>query len=429
MTLLRTVRTCCDPLDSFTPPSSTFLHLLPYLLPVLRPTGSLRLTPAAARQNCPLSEHAEEFLLRDPALLDAIRKIPISMSHHPRGSSSSRTHRTLTLYQRLQPCHRSSDNRDGWSCSEALVENLWRRELLPRGISLDVAVSYTYRAHWDVSGMKPRDRAWFGPAVEAARRGIRVFANATGTGTGTGTEETGKEEGHSSVVGVRLRALREEDWKFLVSLCDDDVQEDYRRVFDATSSSSHDNDDNDDNDNDNDDDDRNRNGRKAVGGGGVGGDQGFTSAIARHRRAMDAFVEAQIRLHSSSSSSSSSLSSLSLSVAEDSTEGKEPKTFAEKMRLKRLAAGGAHTTGSDGHNHGHGGASSASASESGQAAASFRNGRSGDGDWCDNRRWSKGGGKGGDRGGGYERGGDRGGGRRGVPASGGAASETRSREW
>jgi len=33
------------------------------------------------------------------------------------------------------------------------VETLWRRELASRGVSLDVAVSYTYRAHWDVANM------------------------------------------------------------------------------------------------------------------------------------------------------------------------------------------------------------------------------------------------------------------------------------
>ena len=87
---------------------------------------------------------------------------------------------TLTLYQRLQPCHGSSDNRGPlWSCSDALVDGLHRELLGPRGVSLRVAVSYTYRAHWDVRGFESeRERRWWGPKIEAAREGIRVFAAA-----------------------------------------------------------------------------------------------------------------------------------------------------------------------------------------------------------------------------------------------------------
>ena len=45
-----------------------------------------------------------------------------------------------------------------------------------RGVRLDVAVSYTYRAHWDLTAMCARDAARYGPAIEAAREGLRVFA-------------------------------------------------------------------------------------------------------------------------------------------------------------------------------------------------------------------------------------------------------------
>ena len=129
--------------------------------------------------NCPMREHAEEFLLSDEALFDAIDALaplpdPENPSDGPSPPPGSRG--VLTLYQRLQPCHRSADNRGRWSCSEALRDRLWRRALKPRGVRLDVAVSYTYRAHWDLTAMCARDAARYGPAIEAAREGLRVFA-------------------------------------------------------------------------------------------------------------------------------------------------------------------------------------------------------------------------------------------------------------
>jgi hypothetical protein len=275
---------------------------------------------------------------------------------------------------------------------------------LHRGIALDVAVSYTYRAHWDVGAMhNPRDRARYGAAVEAACEGIRVFSNAAaaaaaaagaggdtsgGGGGGNGGGGGGGGEGGDGGEGVgdggggegeggglRLRALRDEDWRFLVSLCDEDVREDYERAFGAAAA---------------DDDD-------AVGIGITGTDEDgkgdFTAAAARHRRAMDAFVEAQIRKHSEMPMCAPvhrgqtpmrashgggggggggggrverGMEGLSLST-EGGAEGEPPKTFAEKMRLKRLhaGAGGGAVEGSGGSGGGGGGSGGGGSSGTG----------------------------------------------------------------
>ena len=163
-------------------------------------------------------------------------------------------------------------------------------------MSLRVAVSYTYRAHWDVRGFESeRERRWWGPKVEAAREGIRVFAAAA------------KD-------GVTLEALNAEDWAFLVSLCDEDVARDYAAAFGE--------------------------GGEGFGSKGCGV---FTAPAVAHRRAMDEFVAAQIRRHSASGPTNGRATNASIAgVAGERTEcadeGDEPRTFAEKMRLKRRLA-------------------------------------------------------------------------------------------
>jgi len=54
-----------------------------------------------------------------------------------------------------------------------------------------------------------RDRERYGAAITAAREGIRVFAAAGD--------------------GARLRALRADDWRFLLEHCDADVRDDVGR--------------------------------------------------------------------------------------------------------------------------------------------------------------------------------------------------------
>lgn len=258
--------------------------------------------------NCPLSSHAEEYVLRDEELVRAVEEM--APEDDARSSKTPGSAGTLTLYQRLQPCHGSSDNRGPlWSCSDALVDGLHRELLGPRGVSLRVAVSYTYRAHWDVRGFESeRERRWWGPKIEAAREGIRVFAAAE------------KD-------GVTLDALNAEDWAFLVSLCDEDVARDYAAAF-------------------------GRGGEEGSRGCGV-----FTAPAVAHRRAMDAFVAAEIRRHSRASGPATNGPATNASIAgvagerteraaragAVTEEGDEPRTFAEKMRLKRrLAAANKH---------------------------------------------------------------------------------------
>ena len=250
--------------------------------------------------NCPLSSHAEEYVVRDEELVRAVKEM--APEDDARSSKTPGSAGTLTLYQRLQPCHGSSDNRGPlWSCSDALVAGLHRELLGPRGVSLRVAVSYTYRAHWDVRGFESeRERRWWGPKVEAAREGIRVFAAAA-------------ED------GVTLEALNAEDWAFLVSLCDEDVTRDYAAAFGE--------------------------------GEGSRGCGAFTAPAVAHRRAMDAFVAAEIRRHSASGpaangpATNASIAGVAGERTEraaragaDTDEGDEPRTFAEKMRLKRRLA-------------------------------------------------------------------------------------------
>lgn len=291
-------------------------------------------TYLARYSNCPMAEHAEEFLLADEELIAAVDALaplprveptsnpppPPPPPPPPHGSAG-----VLTLYQRLQPCHRSADNRGAlWSCSEEMLERLWRRELRPRGVALDVAVAYTYRAHWRVSEMRDaRERERYGPAVEAAREGLRVFARAArdaarddepivcGVAEEGGTTARGDER-----FGLRLRALRREDWRFLVSLCAAET----RAAFEANAAP-------------------------------------FDRETAAHRAATDAFAESQIRAHEKEKEKekgdvrggggggggerrgSGTADATGGGAEPRATEPrKEPRTFAEKMRMKRMAA-------------------------------------------------------------------------------------------
>ena len=255
--------------------------------------------------NCPMSEHAEEFFLSDDALFDAIDALaPLPDPEHPSDAPSPPpgSRGVLTLYQRLQPCHRSADNRGRWSCSEALRDRLWRRALQPRGVRLDVAVSYTYRAHWDLTAMNARDAARYGPAIEAAREGLRVFANASREDA----EVTGSNPGPATPA-VRLRALASEDWRFLASLCDRDAREHVEAAL----------------------------GNGAWDGAG---DEKVTREAAEHRRAMDAFVAARVEDYSVDATRKGETEQRQEGKV---SEGSPPRTFAEKMRMKRAAAAAA----------------------------------------------------------------------------------------
>ena len=53
---------------------------------------------------------------------------------------------TLSAFISLQPCHHSSGN-ESVSCTTDLIA-YHARELAPRGVSLDLAIAYPYRSHW-----------------------------------------------------------------------------------------------------------------------------------------------------------------------------------------------------------------------------------------------------------------------------------------
>ena len=214
-----------------------------------------------------------------------------------------------------------------------MLERLWRRELRPRGVALDVAVAYTYRAHWRVSEMRDaRERERYGPAVEAAREGLRVFARAAREVQSEGlprdaarddepifcgvAEEGGATARGDERFGLRLRALRREDWRFLVSLCAAET----RAAFEANAAP-------------------------------------FDRETAAHRAATDAFAESQIRAHEKEKKKekgdvrggggggggerrgSGTADATGGGAEPRATEPRtEPRTFAEKMRMKRMAA-------------------------------------------------------------------------------------------
>ena len=276
----------------------------------------------ARYSNCPLSSHAEEYAIRDEELIRAVKDLapdaaPIDAQSNPPPPGSAGT---LTLYQRLQPCHGSSDNKGPrWSCSEALINGLHRELLEPRGISLRVAVSYTYRAHWDVRGFdSERNARRYAPAVQSAREGIRLFAEA-------------------AEYGATLNALDADDWAFLVSLCDDDVAADHASAFGYTRAAAG----------------TSTGGSTSTSGGDDDGSRSnadgsrlnaFTPAAVAHRAAMDAFVASEIRKHSEVKTGGGVKelgermgSVMSLGAGADGGGG-EPRTFAEKMRLKRQTA-------------------------------------------------------------------------------------------
>ena len=205
-----------------------------------------------------------------------------------------------------------------------MLERLWRRELRPRGVALDVAVAYTYRAHWRVSEMRDaREMKRYGPAVEAAREGLRVFARAARDAARDdepivcgGAEEGGTTARGDERFGLRLRALRREDWRFLVSLCAAET----RAAFEANAAP-------------------------------------FDRETAAHRAATDAFAESQIRAHEKEKKKekgdvrggggggggerrgSGTADATGGGAEPRATEPRtEPRTFAEKMRMKRMAA-------------------------------------------------------------------------------------------
>ena len=147
--------------------------------------------------------------------------------------------------------------------------------------------------------------------MQSAREGIKLFAEA-------------------AEYGATLNALDGNDWAFLVSLCDDDVAADHASAFGYTRTAAG----------------TSTGGSTSTSGGDDDGSRSnaFTPAAVAHRAAMDAFVAREIRKHSEVKTGGGVQelgermgSAISLGAGADG-EGGEPRTFAEKMRLKRQTA-------------------------------------------------------------------------------------------
>jgi hypothetical protein len=196
-----------------------------------------------AQQSC-----AEGFLLRDRALIEAAH-----------GS------RELRIYLTQQPCHYSSSN-DSNSCTENLLR-WWQRDVQPCGVSrMHIAAAYPYRAHWDAAHMSNDDlfhlgkRKWGGGGGGGGSgghkwggggRGNRRGWNGRGGGGGGGSASIGGGGGGgesrsdtiqrahrllasaregtrhlagAGALGVTFGAFGEDDWHFILSLCESSVR-------------------------------------------------------------------------------------------------------------------------------------------------------------------------------------------------------------
>ena len=156
--------------------------------------------------------HAEEFLLADAALADAIA----------RAAAGARVELLMTY----QPCHHSGGrlrpvdappaaaapppgaraaSKHPTSCSVRLLE--WcEAELRPRGVALVLAMADLYKVLWeDDRHPSEAERVVYSAKRTYGRDGMRMLLAA----------------------GVAMRAFDDDDWAFLVSLCDGAVRDAY----------------------------------------------------------------------------------------------------------------------------------------------------------------------------------------------------------
>ncbi len=183
----------------------------------------------AAQQSC-----AEGFMLEDRRLLRAIEDL--------RGATPA----ALNIYLTQQPCHFSSSN-DGNSCTERLLT--WFQTMLkPRGVKrLRIAAAYPYRTHWSAAHMSEDDLANLGRrrwTPGGGRGGIargwgRGGSGASGSSRGGGDRADAIARAHALLANARegtrllvsapaepevlLDAFSEEDWGYIIGLCEPEV--------------------------------------------------------------------------------------------------------------------------------------------------------------------------------------------------------------
>jgi len=129
----------------------------------------------------------------------------------------------LLLYMTYQPCHHSggrvpkealgrlsyaaSAPQHPATCSERL-RDFYIKELRPYGVALELVLADVYKATWDEE-LHPSEveRRVYATKSESAREGMRMLLSE----------------------GVTMRAMMPDDWTFIVSLCDPDVQAQYAK--------------------------------------------------------------------------------------------------------------------------------------------------------------------------------------------------------
>ncbi|KAL1519825.1 hypothetical protein AB1Y20_023331 [Prymnesium parvum] len=195
-------------------------------------------TPFVARYHNEGREyHAERVMIEHAGLLAAVRAA--------RGGC-------LRVHISLQPCHHSSASRD-ISCTRALFA-FHERELLPRGVALELVVAYPYRSHWDAEHMTRAElielgaRTLFGPRYHSNgnatdREAVVAAVERIGPDAADRAVEAARQLMESAREGTALlcrgaphlfsvRAMGPEDWEWLVSLADGEVQAAWRDVAD-----------------------------------------------------------------------------------------------------------------------------------------------------------------------------------------------------
>ncbi len=177
------------------------------------------------------NKHAEAWAIDDPVLKERLRDLEPSA---PAGEAAERDGEAapraqLELYMTYQPCHhsggqvplnglarealascigRNAADEHPTSCSERL-RDFYMDELAPRRIGLTCVLSDIYKAAKLVDARREQslEASVLRSTSESAREGMELLMRA----------------------GVRLRAMRPDDWDFLLTLCDDEV----RRLYES----------------------------------------------------------------------------------------------------------------------------------------------------------------------------------------------------
>ena len=162
----------------------------------------------------------------------------------------------LRVYISLQPCHHSS-SMVHISCTRDLIA-FHERELLPRGVELELVVAYPYRSHWEPEHMSRAElielgaRTLFGPryhskgnkqdleSVVAAVDRIAPDAADRAVETAHQLMRSAREGTALLVSGApplfSTRAMGAADWDWLVGLADGSVQDAWRSPASAGTS-------------------------------------------------------------------------------------------------------------------------------------------------------------------------------------------------